>query len=120
VCSSDLIIAGQRLPTHNTLLEVGMHGGWLAIAAHVLVLVLIGATVVRLRRMGAGPERELVHALALAVTACVCSLLFAGLVFGDLSYAVIVALLLATAVRGQRRGPASGPAKPALAPGSRR
>lgn len=120
IMDTESIIAGQRLPTHNTLLEVGMHGGWLAIAAHVLVLVLIGATVVRLRRMAAGPERELAHALGLAVTACVSSLLFAGLVFGDLSYAVTVALLLATAVRWQRRGQLPGLPKLGLPAGGRR
>ena len=95
IVHTDQIIAGQRLPPHNTILEMAMYGGFLGVVAHLAAWFLIGRAVVRLKRLSAGVMPLDIQGLVLGWLACSTSLLFAGLIFTDYTCVLLTALLLA-------------------------
>lgn len=94
------IISGQRLPPHNTLLEMAMYGGLAGLAVHLAVLGAILFKIVRLRRTRRPQMLSLSEqGLVLAWSAVVISKMFGGLIFIDFHFVILTALLLAATAR---------------------
>jgi hypothetical protein len=96
IVHTDQIIPGQRLPPHNTLLEMAMYGGWIGLLVHLLVLGWMVRAIIRAKMaFGHGsPLPVRLQSLVLGWMAGVASLFFAGLIFIDYYYTIMTALLL--------------------------
>jgi hypothetical protein len=96
IVHSDQIVPGQRLPPHNTFLEMAMYGGWGGLLMHILVLCWMLRSIIRVRRAfgHASPLPVRLQSLILGWMTSVASVFFAGLIFIDYYYTIITALLL--------------------------
>jgi len=96
IVHSDQIIPGQRLPPHNTFLEMAMYGGWAGLLMHMLVLWWMLRSIIRVRKAFgyASPLPVRLQSLILGWMTSVASVFFAGLIFIDYYYTIITALLL--------------------------
>jgi len=113
IVHTDQIIPGQRLPPHNTFLEMAMYGGWIGLFIHALVLwwTLRWIGRVREKHGRSSPLPVRLQSLILGWLANIASLFFAGLIFVDPYYTIITALLLAELGRAAAAGSVHQPAK---------
>jgi hypothetical protein len=109
IAKTDFLIAGQRLPPHNTLLQAGMYGGFAGIIISLFLLGKVGHVIARLRRSTrSGRLSNELLGVILAWFALVLTLMFSGLISAEFNFAILTALLLALAARsvtqvGQRK-----------------
>jgi len=95
IIKTDEILSGQRLPPHNTVLQMAMYGGVAGVLVHWAVLVAMARAILRARQAyHLAPLPRSIQSLVLAWLACVTNLCFAGLIFTDYAYVLLSALLL--------------------------
>ena len=100
IADTENIIPGQRLPPHNTLLQMAMYGGFVGLVVHLFVLGKVIHTIAWLRRaVHPAMLSNSLQALILGWCALVVSLLFGGLIFIDHHFVILTALLLAAGAR---------------------
>lgn len=104
IVHADEIIVGQRLPPHNTLLQMSMYGGLPGLFVHLGVLGVMIGVILHLRYTDHRiwvPLR--IQSLILGWLASVMTLFFSGMIFIDFYYALLSALLLAEVGRYRLR-----------------
>lgn len=100
IAGSESMIAGQRLPPHNALLQAGMYAGIGGVMTSLFLIWLVGSVIGRAKRSSrkARLSPELLGVI-LAWCALIASLMFAGLISGDFNFALLTGLLLSMAAR---------------------